>query len=329
MASTAPVMGHQTRLAVGSESTWGTAVARDRSFKVVSTSLERDVGFEPRENLLHAASDRLHAKHIRTHDHAGGAFKTELLYEGCGLLLRNLIGAVSTTGPSTDLYTHTYAPALAAHGSMTMEQIWYELATPGFKAEVFEGCLFGSGSISGNVGKAVMLDGEIVAQTSGGIVAAGSVTDTTAAPFTTTNLPVLFNQAGTFTYNSVALNIMSFSLKVNNDLVMRDLFGSLNTARPAARRQVITIDLGIEWDAETMDAALVADTEASFVLAFSTTASKTLTINGYNAYVTKCGRPISDAGIVKQTVTLMLQTDGTNKGCSVVIVNGQSSGIAV
>ena len=327
MAATVPVVGHQLRLAVAEESTWGTAVTRDRSIRPISANLERMVGKDPREYLLHSAGSRNHFGHVRTEDNAGGTVSSELRYEGDGMLLYYGFGAVTTTGPSGGLYTHTYKLSLAPPTGMTMEQIVYEQQTPGYLSEVFEGCLVAKTTINLKVKKNVTMDLDIIAETSGGMQ--GTVTSTSTAPFTTNDVPMLFNQAGTFTYNSVALNVTSATIVIDHALERRTNLGALTTAKPVGGRQSVTMSVDLEWDASTMDTALTVDTEAAVSIVLTGTGSRTATFAATKAYVVSCSRPINSAGLIKQSASLVFETDGSNEGLTLAIVNTLSSGKGV
>lgn len=331
MAATKPILGHQTRLAIGVEGTWGTAVTPDRSLRPVKSALERTVKKDPRERLMHSSGSRNSAAHIRSSDMAGGTVTTELRFEGDGVLLKYAFGQVADSGAGSP-YTHVYSQALAVpSGGLTMEQIALEAQTPGYITESFEGCLIDKWSITLQLGKVAMLDFTVIAETSQGIGA--SPTSTVTAPFSTNDVPMLFNQVGTLTYNSIALNVTSAKIEGNNALIMRQYVGSLTTAKPAGGRASMKVTITCEWDASTFDGALTADTTAALSIALTGTGVNTATFAATRAYVESCSRPITSAGIVMQTAVLVCESDvpsgGSNEGLTLTILNTQSSGVAV
>lgn len=327
MAATKPIVGHQTRVALAEESTWGTAVTRDRSIRPISVDFERDVGKEPREYLLHSALSRNHFAHIRTMDNAGGPLTGELRYEGDGMLLLHAFGTSATTGPSGSIYSHTYKFAITDQVGLTMEQIVYEQQTPGYLSETFEGGVVNKFVIDMKAGKNVTYTADMIFETGAAIT--NSVTSTGTAPFTTNDVPMLFNQIGTFTYNSVALNVTGAQITIDRALTRRPLLGSLLTAKPVAGRMSVTMTVDLEWDASTMDSALTASTEAAISIVLTGTALRTATFASTKAYVTKCTRAINAPGLVKQSATLMFETDGSNEGLTLVIENLQTTAKSV
>lgn len=322
-----PKHGHQLRVATGRESTWGTAVTPDRSFRVISSTMERDVPKTPRPYLLHATSSTNSRKHFRTADNAGGTIVYEFGLEGTGTLLADMFGGAATdagAGP----YTHTYKLALGQMVGQTIQVSWYDDDAGADRGEVFEGCVAARSEFSCRIGETARLTVDYIAETSGGITS--SLTAIGSAPYTTNDLPCIFNQAGAIVWNSATVAVVTgIRVIADHKIERRPKIGALTTAKPLkAAHAEIVVELDCEWEGTTFDAGLTADTEANFTVTF-TNGSAILAITGYTAYVTKCSRPINSAGIIRQTVTLVCQSDGTNEGLQFVVTNSASAYDAV
>lgn len=322
-----PVVAHQTRVALGIESTWATGVTPDRSIRVVSCNLARFVSKEAAEHMLHSASSRNAARRVLTEEGFGGPVVAEALYEGMGVLYKAGFGSLATTGPSGGIYTHVYSIQLAAAPSLTLEQIQYDAGAPGYRGLTGVGCMVDSFTIRGRVGKVVMIEAELMGKA--GTDTTTTVTDTTTAPFTTTHSPVKFHKAGTITWNAVTLRVTGFTATIKQGLERRVAFGALTTAQPVGTRQSVTVQLEVEWDGATFDQGLTDDTSAAFALPF-TDGSNQFNLAAAAAVVTGMSRPVSGNGIVKATISLVCFSDlSANEGLTLTVKNTQSSGIAV
>lgn len=315
--------GYGLRGAYGRESTWGTAVTPSRSFRLVSSTLERVVPKERRPYLLHATSSANTRAHIRTADNVAGTVVYEFGHEGMGPLVADAFGAAPTTSGAGP-YVHTYKLGIGQMVGATLQTSWYDNDTGTERGEIFEGLVASRAEWSVRIGESARLTVDYMGQTSGGET--GTLTDTTTAPYTTNDLPALFNQAGSVVWNSVTLAVVtSIRVSIDNKLTLRPFIGSLNTAKPLRNDHCeIMVELDLEWQGTVFDTGLTADTEASFTVTF-TNGSAILAITGHNAYVERCSRPISTAGLIRQTVTLRCQSNGTNEGVSFVETNSQSA----
>lgn len=316
--------GHGLRIAYGRESTWGTAVTPDRSFRAISSTVERDVGKAMREYLLHGATSRHGREHGRTHDNAGGTLAFEALLEGMGTVWADCFGAAPSTSGAGP-YVHTYAFALGQMVGATLQVSWYDNDTGTERGEIFEGAVCGGWRFSSRVGEvAAKLEVDYFCETSGGET--GTLTDTTTAPFTTNDRTISFNQTGNVTWNSNNFAVVTgIRIVCDHGLQRRPKHGGLTTAKPIPGRTTTSIELEIEWEGSVADAGLTADTSANFTVTYTNgTASAAWT--GYSCYVEKCSRPISGGpGLVRQTVILRPQISSGNEGIKLAITNSQAT----
>jgi len=322
-----PKHGHQLRCAYGRETTWGTAVTPDRSFRIVRWSMKRDVPKVKRPYLLHSTASTNVRKHFRTADNAGGQVEYEFNLEGMGPLLADAFGAAPTTSGAGP-YVHTFKLGLGQTVGATLQGTWYDDDAAADRGEIFEGCVASRTELSWRIGETGRMVVDYIAETSGGITS--TLTAVGSSPYTANDLPAIFNQAGNIVWNSATVAVVrSVKITIDHKIERRPKIGALTTAKPLKSDHAdILVELECEWEGTTFDAGLTADTEASFTVTF-TNGSASVAITAHNAYVDSCDQPISGAGIVSQTVRLRAQSDGTNEGIQFALTNSQSAYDAV
>jgi methyl coenzyme M reductase beta subunit len=102
MASTLPF---KTAIGIGIESTRGTAVARTNWVEVQSAEFTETATYERFPVMQAVWGGSRQVSHITTKQ-VVGTLTVPLQYQGIGILLKNLMGAVATTGSSPGPYTH-------------------------------------------------------------------------------------------------------------------------------------------------------------------------------------------------------------------------------
>ena len=248
-------------------------------------------------------------------DNAGGNCVIECTYENVGMHVKHLLGAVSTATT-----THTYTIANDVPTGLTME-----LVRGTGSSEIFEGCRFPSGTFSVSSGGVMQLELEVIAETSTESGAESpSVAPRSAAgtpSFGSGDTPVLHSHAGTLSFNSVNYSLVDFSVTLNNALARRQLLGSAVTKQPL-RSDFMSVEASLTLEVEdVLYKALIDDTESDAVITF-TSGSRTFAFTIQNAFLSSATDPVSSAGIVSQSLTLVGQSDGTDEGLKVVINSG-------
>jgi hypothetical protein len=232
-----------------------------------------------------------------------------------GLLCKHLMGAVSTTG--TNPYTHVYTFADDVPTGLTIENI-----RGTGTSEVFEGCRLNTGSFTVSAGGVMTCDFDVIAET-GAATPRGSAGTPT---FSATDAPILHSQAGQFTFNGATYDLIDMTLTVNNALAVRQHLGSTVTAKPL-RSDFQSVELAITVEVEdALYAAFISDTESDAHITF-TDGTRSFRIDLQNAYLSTVTDPISDANVVRQSITLIGQSDGTDEGLKLTVINGDSTGI--
>tara|TARA_Y100000401_G_scaffold116630_1_gene122894 strand:- start:2190 stop:3143 length:954 start_codon:yes stop_codon:yes gene_type:complete len=311
-------LGRNSQIVVGEESTWGTAASLTNARPVSSGTLARQVSIVPRPDLLSDSGSAMRRGHYQSEESMTGSFEIAATYENVGMFLKHAMGTLATTG-SGDPYTHTYTLAADLPTGLTMEFI---RGTSG-KSEKFEGCKLNNMTMSVSAGECMMMSFDVMGQT-------GQARATASSPSlgSAENL-VHHHHAGQFTFNSVAYDLRSMTITVNNSLTNRQLLGSVLTHEPV-RSDFMSVECSFELEAaDTLYAAMVANTQSDATITFThpTVSNRSMAITLQNMYLTAADDGISDAGIVSISCTGVCESDGTDEGFKVVIQNGDSTGI--
>ena len=311
-----PYVGRGLSIGVGTESTWGTAVSRTVWFEGVSESMTRTVKKNGSATIAGGAG-RGRRRHYIESDMAGGSIELLVTYEGMGILLQQITSAtVATTGAGP--YTHTYKTAATVLPGCTIEVVRGDGT-----AEVFEGCKVTKAAFKITAGGEMRCTLDVIAETSGGRVSAGTPSYTTSRDYV-----ALHHQAGTFSWNAVAYTPRSVEFSIDNAYATRQLLGSKLTAEPKPSDFAkFNCKLELEWNSDALNTALTADTESDGAITF-TSGAKTIAFQIHNAYIDAVSDPVNTVGVIAQSVSFVGQDDGTDLGFAVVVVNAQASGIA-
>jgi hypothetical protein len=314
-----PNLGRGLAIGLGAEVTWGTPVARTVWFRGVSESMKRTVQKTGRGVLVEATGSRNRKSHYIQSDMAGGSFTILMGYEGVGLLLKHILCGTPTTTGSGAPYTHTFKLAAAAPtGGLTIEVI-----RGTGQAEVFEGCRITKAVFKIGVGGLMQVTCDVIAETSGGRVAAGTATYTANDP-----LDVIHHEAGTVSWNSNSYTPTAFELTIDNKFATRQLLGSKNTAEPAPSDFLeVSVKMDLEWSGDALNGSYTADDEDDLAITF-TKGDDSITFTLHNAYVDSDDAPVSQVGVISESVVFRGQSDGTDEGLEIEIVNTQSSAVA-
>lgn len=314
----APFVGFGATLGLGEETTWGTEVARTNWMEVLGFNVRRVIDRRPVERLGQVGdTSRMRSSHYDASDQVDWSLDIVGAYDDSTIMLcKHLLGAVATTGAGSP-YTHT-----VTLGSVT-QGLSLEFIHGNGLAEVVEGATPMSGTISISNGDYMRVSLTGIGETSGGFEAAGTPT------YSTGGNEVLYSQAGQATFNSVPYDLIDLSIAVNSNLTARRLLANKFPKQPVGEGyREIVLTATVEYDASTLYAAFIADTESDFAITFTGSGVNALTITGQNAYIRSVTKPISGPGIIRQTIELVCQTDGTDLGFKMAFVNANASAVA-
>lgn len=318
--------GITARLGHAQETTFGTAVARDASLPVISVDLHRVIPRADVPRLYQSASSYVAEYYYNQGDRVEGTVVVEALYEGLGRFLEVAFRKnVSTSGSGP--YDHVYMLGLGStKPSLTLEKVWYDTATAGDLAEVYEGCYIPSWSYEVRTGQYAQWSFSVVGETSGGQTSATAIG---SAPITTTVVSAYFNESGAITWNGNTIGLVRMMrVSCDHSMPVRMGLGSLNPKQPfPTGRARVQIELEIDWDVAAFNAGLSAGTMGDFAVVF-TSGTKLQTWAGESCYIDSATAPVDTVGILTQRVVLIPRTDLTTEGLKLTIRNAQTSGVA-
>ena len=317
MASPTPTVG--TYIAVGEESTWGTAVSRNRFYEVMSAGIAHELSIIPVPVLTNAGSGSYNsADTYQSTVKVSGSFKVTANFIGLGMLLKHAFRKTpATTGPSGADYTHTYTLQRATPtGGLTIEWV---IGASGV-TRVAEGCRITKMMIEGKAGEVVFYTFEFIGQTT----AAGTPTTPTYSRSIVTHL-----HGSTLGWNSRTIGLRAFSFTLDHGLEPQYEIGSgLTLDMAPTKPTVITGSFEIHGHDASAVTEFLASTISNAVVAF-TNSALSMTITGQNGRITKDPVPATTGnGVLVATLDMAFFSDGTDEGLKIVIVNTQSSSTA-
>lgn len=309
--------GFGATLGVGFESTWGTAVARTNWLRVKSCGLMRQRTKQAVEDLgSFGQASTAYRQFFVESDFAGGSLSWNLSYNDTSVaMMRHLLGGNATTGAGP--FTHTVTAASPQPAGLTIEQI---NGTHGFNsAEVFEGCKLAGGRLSWEAGSLLTADVDVIAETSQGLVAAGTPTYTSGGEY------VRHHHQAQATIGGTGIPLRSARITIDRGLERLHELGSLFTSEPVEQRFMATIDVVAAWQQATFDSNYLADTQGSLVFTFTGASSpNALTITGHNCLVMDVSREVTRAGWVEERIQFRAFADATNQGLTMAFVNSNA-----
>lgn len=313
-----PYTSFGTVLGVGQESTWGTAVARTVWFPVVRSGLQRKPRWAPRNTISESTGSRNRRSKFLAEDMAGGPVTLEMTYEGFGYWLKHLLGQVTTTGVGP--YVHTFSLARALPTGLTLEEVRGDSGN----AEVYSGCKVGKGTITVEAGKVVTFAADIIARTSGGRTTAGTPTHTTSR-----DLPIVFSEAGSITWNALTLGAAKLEFVIDNKVATRLQIGDTKTKEPTPSDAMdVLVSVDLEYTEETMWTAFLAGTTSDLTVTFTDSGSRSLAVTANAAYLESLSDPIEGNGVIKRTATFRCTADSGSEGFVVALTNNQADAVA-
>lgn len=312
-----PIRGHGATIGIAQEVTWGTSVSRTNWMRLNSTSLERRTIRQKAPTLgTYGAANTLYRETYKESEEAGGSLEWVFGFNDSTLMLLAHVFGAAPTDAGSGPYTHTYALASPTLPGLTLEVIRGVHASLN-TAQVFEGCKINTFTMTAEAGRPVICSADIIAETAGDLVAAGSPT------YTTTRFPMLHNHfaAGTgVTFDSVAMDARRLTLTINRNLSRNQQLGSLLTAEPVESRLDVTLEFEVLWNSAKPYTALYADTQSDATFTFSNS-PRSAAFTMHNAIIDDVSAPTSSAEGISQTVRMSAYADATDSGLGLVITN--------
>src|SRR5688572_29115153 len=117
--------GLQSRLAIGEETTYGTAVAPTRAYPLLSESLELQKNIIQSNAMFPGGyHTRAAARRVESSRGAAGDIRVEATTRGMGLLLKHIMCAAATITPTTlatGVYEYSFPLGLSLGDSLTVQ----------------------------------------------------------------------------------------------------------------------------------------------------------------------------------------------------------------
>jgi len=305
--------GRGAVVGIGAESTWGTAVSRSNWLPLISTSMQRSLTKVPRPTLRVGTLGAMRRTHFTSETVVGGDIVVEASHQSMGILLKGILGGAASTGSGPYVHTYKVGALVAGHT--------IEINRGTGTSERFDGCRFESATFDVSAGGVMTLSCSLIGKT-------GTARTTLASPtVSTTDLPILHSQCGTLAWGGNTFTLSSMSVTISNALARRQLLGATVTAQPLINDfQSVEMSVTLEVDDQLITDQL-NDTEGDAVITFSSGAASTA-FTVQNAYLSTVTDPVSAAGVISQSATLVGQSDGTDEGLKVVVTNASSSATA-
>ena len=317
-----PKVGRGGAILIGQESTWGTAVSRTVHLPLLAgASLDEKVMREPRPGLY--TGDVTRRSTIDKGQRVSGKLPILMTYENCGILLKHVMGAVATAGPSGTEYTHTNTLATLDGLGLTLEKIRGNSTN----SIIAEGCKFSRAVLkcSPSLGY-LRFDGDVIGETSDSNSPSAAATVSLGAG----QSPILAHQMGNLSLNGTNYNPIEFTLTIERGLDGGvQLLGSKFVREPTSGWVRVKLDILVENLSDTpMTEYLAGTSSADVTFAFAGTGDNDLEFTLHNQEIMDFSEPLEGPGAIRQRISLEGFNDGTDAGLTIVSKNAVSTAIA-
>ena len=322
--------GRTTTVGIGEESTLGTPVSRTNWMKVFSVSgFEEKISKEKIPHLYHGAAGSptfadVYSGAVTVEGKITGVF----LYEGCGMLLKAVMGANPSSAAGTP-NTHTF------HMGTAIQPLTLEINRgTGGQSEIFTGCCVRSMTLTIEHGSPIKFEADIIGQkASANRSSAGSPT---FAAFNKTNLKRYAAKpfhAASPVWNSVTYAIHGKTvITIDRRLEGVPVLGSRYIGDVVASDYgTVSISCDRINDGDTLYNGYKGDTVSDWTQTWTNdwdTADQALRITARNAMIMDNGTDLSGAGNQEEKVTWEAFSDDTDNAFSIEIDNGNASATA-
>lgn len=315
--------GHTLYMGLGEETTYGTVVTRDRFLDINSESLALS-----HERITSGSINQIGTRKERVNNglfRVAGDVTLDLPYRDAELLLKHTLGSVSTTGPVSGAYTHTFSIADALPTGLTVE-IFRDssgfLGTDLNAAFIYEGCKINSLALSASVGSYLSAVVSFVSEDENRLAKSGAAV---ATDLNTTRDLMTFTQ-GTLSYDGFTTQVENIDLTINNNLnADRFRLGSRITREPVRGGKIeISGSFVADFDGFARYNEFRASSTRALILTFTggnipnSATAQSLTITLPFVLPTGTDLNVDDGGILTQTIPFMAYRDP-----SVASPNGQ------
>tara|TARA_R100001440_G_scaffold7515_1_gene14691 strand:+ start:1134 stop:2132 length:999 start_codon:yes stop_codon:yes gene_type:complete len=321
----------KTAIGIGVESTRGTAVSRTNFLEVSSAEFTETATYErfPVQQAAHNGSRQIS---FITRKQVTGTIVVPLQYTGSGILLKNLLGAVSTAADG-GAFNHTYDLGAVPPEFLTIEKI---IGTSG-RRELITGACVSAGRIRFRRAQVTMMELDIIGFKSDGYATAptptfGAAVQTRAALSRHLTASSGSGSSFQFSWNS-SHYATATEVTVNVDSNVSDVgsMGSFFTAGvDQGGERVISVTMSLRHEGQSSEVFYtdhLAETSGGLSFAMvGDSANQQITFTGRNAKITNLpAPPLSGDSRVIIRPTWTLHDDASNGALSIVVKNASSS----
>ena len=129
-------------------------------------------------------------------------------------------------------------------------------------------------------------------------------------------------------FNSYNYDVRSMTFTLNNNLERRNVLGSKFTAEQAVGDvRLVTLEVTLDTESDELHKSYINAVQDDVQITF-TSGSDSIQFFLTNALITEFSDPVNGFGRVEQTMTFTGLADSSNVGGKIVLINGDSTGIA-
>lgn len=306
----APTIAHGSAVALGEESTYGTAASRTHLLKVQSHRCDLDIGVEEVPTMGdHTLTAAAPVEFVKTLQTAGGSFVAPFYADDAAILLlfAFLFGAVADGGSGPSSYTHTYTldNKSASRKFFTAEHTFGDV-----DQKTMEGCVVTRWSITIEPGRPVMISVEYIAETGAAL--------TTQTALTHAAGEILVGNLGSvLAWNSVNHVPRRVTISCDHGYARRYVVGSAQTLQPVINaRTNISVEAELEHGVLTdPEAAYVAETTGDLTISLTAGGGEVHAFTLYNAQIVRgVQRNAQGFGIIPKSILWRGKADAGGGG---------------
>lgn len=315
---------------VKNEVTWGTAVTPDRPYALSNESIQEQFGRTEGNALIKGDWFARADQHIPYIAGAAGSLEFDVMTSGFGWWLKQMLGAVNTTGPTDSAYTHTGSFANLNGTGFTCQIGRPRNPSGTVQAFTYEGGKVTEWEISNSVDETLVLTlGCDFQQVATGTALASWGTPTLGTP--------LSWAGGTVTVGGSSVALDDISISCNNGLNVdrRKINGSTDKKEQSGNRREGAFSMSLDFeDITTLRAFAAATTAAGNMAQIVATWVGPAVIGAGATYpsftvTAQCrfdewAANIGDGTALKQELSGVIRVDGGNS-IGIVYVSGDST----
>ncbi len=302
----ATAVGVNAFLSLGEESTFGTAVSVSDHFRLIDESVKVEDGYNLRQYL----SSSVARTKIRNKRNVTGGFNIPASYGGIGLLLKHVLGDVSTTGSGP--YTHTITDGALPVG-LSVQVDRDTAGVGGSSAYKFAGAQVQSLTIKQGMEEEAQIGCELLAKTVTNVAA--------ASPSYPSAVYADWLDVSTVTFDGTTFTARELEVQISNELRADGYkLGDRERQHLGRKGGGVTMKFGGDYDKLDFFTDYIAGTTGTAVVTW-TDGTNSLSVSLANACIQDANPNAGDA----DDITYDLQLEGDLGDVTVTLINSDAS----